>query len=483
MEQSLGRKSANSFIWKLGQSLCNLGSTFVVQILLARLLAPEDFGIVAITTVFITVANTIVETSFSSSVVQKEGITDKEISSIFFANLVLSVIVYAVLFFLAPSVAKFYSLPILTAIIRVQSLRVLFSAFYTIQLALMRRNMEFKKIFFCYLFGAVAHIGAGVAMAYNGFGVWSITLSSLANYVVAGGLAILFSKWRPILQFSWALVKPVISYGSKVLVTRLVQQLFLNLRSLVIGKVYDSTVLGFFNKGFQFPATAMTVVDGSLTPVAFSALSRMQTEKERLLISLRNFMRMVMFVTTPLMVGMILLAEPLVSVLLTDKWLGCVPFLQAVCLSELGIPMNQKTTALESLGKSGLSLALHSIGTGVSVLLLFSTMSYPPIVMVLSGVVSAVIMQIGNAIVAKKTLDYGYWQQLKDFAEPILPTLIMAAAIIGCMLVISNPFVELIVGFAVGVAVYFLAAWLLRCETFSQYKAFAAGFLKKVKKS
>lgn len=483
MEQSLGRKSASSFIWKFGQSLCNLGSTFVVQIILARLLAPEDFGIVALTTVFITVANTIVETSFSSSVVQKEGITDKEISSIFFANLVLSVLVYAVLFFIAPAVAAFYGLPILTAIIRVQSLRVLFSAFYTIQLALMRRNMQFKKIFFCYLFGAIVHIVAGIVMAYNGFGVWSITLSSLANYLVAGGLAILLSKWRPLLHFSWALVKPVISYGSKVLVTRLVQQLFLNLRSLVIGKVYDSTVLGFFNKGFQFPATAMTVVDGSLTPVAFSALSRMQTEKERLLTSLRAFMRMVMFVTTPLMIGMVLLAKPLVLVLLTDKWLGCVPFLQAVCLSELGIPMNQKTTALESLGKSGLSLLLHSIGTAVSVLLLFLTMSYPPIVMVLSGVVSAVILQIANAIVAKKTLDYAYRDQLKDFLEPFLPTLVMAAAVIGSMRLISDPFAELALGFAVGVLVYFLAAWVLRCETFGQYKAFAGGFLKKFKKS
>lgn len=483
MEQSLGRKSVNSFIWKFGQSLCNLGSTFVIQIILARILAPEDFGIIAITTVFITIANTIVETSFSSSVVQKEGITKQEISSIFFANLALSVIVYLGLFFLAIPVASIYEIPILKPIIRVQSLRVLFSAFYTIQSALMRRKMEFKKIFFCYFFGAVVHIVSGIVMAYTGFGVWSIALSSLANYLVAGLLTIVMCHWRPILYFSFNLVKPVMAYGSKVLVTRLVQQLFLNLRSLTIGKVYNSTILGYFNKGFQFPATAMTVVDGSLTPVAFSALSRLQSDKERLLASLRSCMRLVMFITTPLMVGMILLAEPLVSVILTDKWLGCVPFLQAVCLSELGIPMNQKTTALESLGKSGLSLALHSIGTGISILLLFLTMSYPPIVMVLSSVVSAVILQLANAVVAKKTLGYSYWEQIKDFCEPILPTLIMAVAIIGFMLLVENQVVELLVGFVIGVLVYFLAALLLRCETMEQYKKFAGGFVKKLKRS
>lgn len=454
MNENLTQKSISSFLWKTVQSVCTLGSTFIIQIVLARILDPADFGIVAITTVFMTLANTIIETSFSSSVIQKSELSQKLLSSVFFANAVLSFFVYLLLFLAAPLISRFYDEAILTAVLRVQGLRIVIASLCSIQDALLIREMKFKTLFICELIGAIVQIGVGLVMAYTGFGVWAIVFSALSGYLASGIGKMLASRWKPSLYYSHSLVKDALSFSSKILAVRVTRKLFYNIRTLTIGKVYTTDTLGYFNKGFQFPSTAMTVVDGSLTSVAFTSLSKLQDDKQALVNALRNYVRIMMYLCTPMMVGMAIVAEPLVKVLLTDKWLACVPYLQIVCFTQLLAPLNVKTTAFEALGESSISMKLHVSGIVLSIILLFASIPFPAWVMVLSGFVSSLLLQIAIGVVCKKRMDYRYSEQLKDAFIGLLPTVGMAAVVFLCSYIPCGVFLGLVLKIALGILAY-----------------------------
>lgn len=454
MNENLTQKSISSFLWKTVQSVCTLGSTFIIQIVLARILDPADFGIVAITTVFMTLANTIIETSFSSSVIQKSELSQKLLSSVFFANAVLSFFVYLLLFLAAPLISRFYDEAILTAVLRVQGLRIVIASLCSIQDALLIREMKFKTLFICELIGAIVQIGVGLVMAYTGFGVWAIVFSALSGYLASGIGKMLASRWKPSLYYSHSLVKDALSFSSKILAVRVTRKLFYNIRTLTIGKVYTTDTLGYFNKGFQFPSTAMTVVDGSLTSVAFTSLSKLQDDKQALVNALRNYVRIMMYLCTPMMVGIAIVAEPLVKVLLTDKWLACVPYLQIVCFTQLLAPLNVKTTAFEALGESSISMKLHVSGIVLSIVLLFASIPFPAWVMVLSGFVSSLLLQIAIGVVCKKRMDYRYSEQLKDAFIGLLPTVGMAVVVFLCSYIPCGVFLSLVLKIVLGILAY-----------------------------
>lgn len=454
MNENLTQKSISSFLWKTVQSVCTLGSTFIIQIVLARILDPADFGIVAITTVFMTLANTIIETSFSSSVIQKSELSQKLLSSVFFANAVLSFFVYLLLFLAAPLISRFYDEAILTAVLRVQGLRIVIASLCSIQDALLIREMKFKTLFICELIGAIVQIGVGLVMAYTGFGVWAIVFSALSGYLASGIGKMLVSRWKPSLYYSHSLVKDALSFSSKILAVRVTRKLFYNIRTLTIGKVYTTDTLGYFNKGFQFPSTAMTVVDGSLTSVAFTSLSKLQDDKQALVNALRNYVRIMMYLCTPMMVGMAIVAEPLVKVLLTDKWLACVPYLQIVCFTQLLAPLNVKTTAFEALGESSISMKLHVSGIVLSIILLFASIPFPAWVMVLSGFVSSLLLQIAIGVVCKKRMDYRYSEQFKDAFIGLIPTIGMVALVFLCSYIPCGVFLSLVLKIALGILAY-----------------------------
>lgn len=454
MNENLTQKSISSFLWKTVQSVCTLGSTFIIQIVLARILDPVDFGIVAITTVFMTLANTIIETSFSSSVIQKSELSQKLLSSVFFANAVLSFFVYLLLFLAAPLISRFYDEAILTAVLRVQGLRIVIASLCSIQDALLIREMKFKTLFICELIGAIVQIGVGLVMAYTGFGVWAIVFSALSGYLASGIGKMLASRWKPSLYYSHSLVKDALSFSSKILAVRVTRKLFYNIRTLTIGKVYTTDTLGYFNKGFQFPSTAMTVVDGSLTSVAFTSLSKLQDDKQALVNALRNYVRIMMYLCTPMMVGMAIVAEPLVKVLLTDKWLACVPYLQIVCFTQLLVPLNVKTTAFEALGESSISMKLHVSGIVLSIILLFASIPFPAWVMVLSGFVSSLLLQIAIGVVCKKRMDYRYSEQFKDAFIGLIPTVGMVALVFLCSYIPCGVFLSLVLKIVLGILAY-----------------------------
>lgn len=454
MNESLREKSITSFGWKLAQSICTLGASFVIQIILARILLPKDFGIVAITTVFMTLANTIIETGFSSSVIQSAQLEQKQLSSIFFANLGLSFLVYVFLFILAPLVSNFYAEPILTPILRVQGLRVLFSALYVIQAALLNRRMEFKKIFFAYFTGAIAQGIVGIGMALLGFGVWALVVSTIIDYAVAGLIIMVLSHWRPSMYFSSQMVKAALSFSSRVLAVDIIQKVFYNVRSLAMGKIYSSEILGLFNKGFQFPSTAMTIVDGSFIAVAFTSLSKLQDDLKKLRLALRSYIQIMTYLTTPLMLGMFMVAKPLVNVLLTEKWADSIPYLQMICIIYLFKPLLVKSQAFNAIGRSDISMRLNTFGVFLSILLILVSMRFSPYVMVMSELLSTLILHISFAYVSKKYFSYSYKDQLVDFCEPLLPGIIMCAGIYGISQINAPDIIALFIETLAGMVIY-----------------------------
>ena len=466
MNNSLKDRTVTSFGWKFAQSTCTLGASFIIQIILARILAPSDFGIVAITTVFMTIANTIIETSFSSSVIQKSELSKEQLSSIFFANLVLSILVYCFLFFLAPLVSMYYDQKILTPILRVQGIRVVFSALYSIQLALLNRNMEFKKTFFCFLTGAIIQGISGIIMAKLGYGVWALVLSTIINYFVSGFLIVCVSKWIPKLYFSLKLVKDALKFSSKVLFVNVVEKIFANIRSLAMGKVYGSDILGLFNKGFQFPSTIMTVVDGSLITVSFTSLSKLQDDINKLRDAMRLFIKIITYLTTPILVGMILVAKPMICFLLTEKWIGCIPFLQLVCIAQLMKPLLVKSQAFNAIGRSDISMKLNVSGVVFSIILILLTARFSPFVMVFSDIIACLTLHIATGIVSKKYFLYSYRSQLEDFFTPLIPTIAMGISVYAVSRITMPYFVALFVEILVGIFVYIGVSIITRNSTF-----------------
>ena len=467
MENDLKAKSINSFAWKIGQSVCTLGMTFLIQIVLARILSPEDFGIIGIATVFMTLANTIIETSFSSAIIQRNSLNQKLTSSVFYANLFLSLAVYAVLFFTAPAIAAFYDVSVLIPILRVQGIRVIISGFYAIPQSFLNRKMKFKEIFFCSLAGSIVQAIVGFGMAYMGAGIWALVISTLASCVVSGIAMIILEPWRPSIYFSFKQVKSALAFSSNILAIRVIRKVFYNVRVLAIGKVYDTEILGLFNKGFQFPSTAMTVVDGSLTPVAFTSLAKLQNNVEKLTSSLRQYVRIMMFLCTPIMVGMALVAKPMVVVLLTDKWIDCVPFLQIICFTQLLITLNVKTTALEALGESGISMKLQVSGIILSIILLLASIPFSALVMTFSGLISTIILQIAVAIVVNKRLKYSIKEQLEDIFCALIPTAAMILAVVAVSFIPCGYLLSLCLEIIAGVAAFILVSILTKNTVFS----------------
>lgn len=321
-------------------------------------------------------------------------------------------------------------------------------------------------MFICGLIGSLGQAVIGFLMAYFGAGVWALVVSTLAGSIISGVAMMVTEPWKPSLCFSFSQVKGALSFSSNILAIRVIRKLFYNIRTLAIGKVYDTQVLGFFNKGFQFPSTAMTVVDGSLTSVAFTSLSKLQSDVPKLRSSLRMYVRISMFLCTPLMIGMLLVAEPMVLVLLTEKWMGCVPFLQIICLTQLFLPLNVKTTALEALGKSKVSMKLHVSGVLISLVLLAVTLPFSPTVMVMGGLISNLLLHIAITFAVRKELAYSIKEQFLDAMCGMLPSAAMAASIFALRLLNINGLLQLSVEILCGAAVFVLVSAFTKNKTF-----------------
>lgn len=475
-------KIMSGLVWKFAERISAQLVTFIVSVVLARLLDPSHYGAIALVNVFIALANVFVVSGFGNSLIQKKDADDSDFSSVFYFNIVMSVIMYAVVFFSAPLIADFYSMPILSPVLRVMGIRLIVAGINSVQHAYVSRHMLFKRFFWSTLGGTLLSGVAGIIMAYMGFGIWALVAQYMINTTVDTIVLFATVKWYPKLLFSLKRLKSLFSYGWKILLSALLETGYNELRSLVIGKMYTSEDLAYYNKGKSFPNLVVTNVNSSIQSVLFPAMSNCQEDKKQVKQMCRRAIRTSGYIMFPLMAGFALVAEPFVRLLLTEKWLPCVPYLQIACFTMALRPIHTANLqAINAMGRSDIFLRLEIIKkvTGLTVLILVARHGVMAIAM--STVFVTILSSFINAYPNKKLINYRYMEQIKDLFGAIVPLLAMSVIVFAIGLVPMGVLLKLTVQVIVGAAVYVTASYLTKNETFTYILSLAVGTLKSKK--
>ena len=467
---SLKSSVITSLIWKFLERIGTQGVQFVVAIVLARLLAPADFGLIALVTVFIALANVFVQSGLNTALIQKKDADNLDFSTVFYASLVIAALLYGLLFVGAPLLADFYNGQTkLIPVIRVLGIVLLLGAVNSVQEAYVARNMMFKKFFYRSV-GAIIPSGVfGIALAYLGYGIWALVGQQLMNTFLMCIIMWFTVKWRPQLMFSFIRFKSLFSFGWKLLCSALLDTGYRNVRDLVIGKMFSPADLGFYNRGSQFPKLIIMNINASIQSVLLPSLSTVQDDKPRLKSLARRAIKTSSFLILPMMAGLAAVAKPLTLVILGEKWLPAVPFIQICCFSFAFWPIHTTNlSAINAVGRSDVFLKLEIIKKiyGLTVLALAIWLFRTPIGIALSGAITAPLGSFVNAYPNKKLLNYGFGEQMKDFLPSFALSIAMGLGIyILSNFVNLNPFLQLPLLTIIGMCFYLGVAWLLRFES------------------
>jgi teichuronic acid exporter len=460
-------KVIQSLFWKLMERGGVQGIQFIVQIVLARILSPNDYGIIALLTIFISLSNVFIQSGFNTALIQKINVKEEDFSSVLYISLLVATVLYIALFFASPFIANFYGISELIQVLRVLSIILFFGAFNSIQNAIIARSMQFKKLFIVSVFSILISGIVGITLAYLGFGVWALVAQQITNQVSITFILWFTLKWRPKLIFSINRIGDLFSYGWKLLVSSLIDTLYMNLRGLIVGKVYISDMLAFYNRGEQFPQLIVNNINGSIQSVMLPTLSAEQEDRKRVKELVRRSIVTSSFLIFPLMIGLAAVGEPLIKILLTDKWLPCVPFMQIFCLTYSLWPIHTSNLqAINALGRSDIYLKLEVIKKIVGITILIFSMFYGVYAIALGGLLSGVVSSFINSYPNLKLLDYSYKEQIKDILPSLILSLIMGLIVYSILFLNLSPYLTLVIQVFIGAIVYIGLAKLFKIECY-----------------
>lgn len=476
-------KVFSGLVWKFSERFIAQLVTFIVSIVLARLLLPSDYGAIALITVFITIADVFVTNGLGSALIQKKTADNIDFSTVFYFNIVFSFCLYIVLFFSAPYIADFYNNDILCQAVRVLSIRIPIAAINSVQQAYVSRNMLFKRFFWSTFFGTIISGIVGMVMAYYGFGIWALVGQYLTNTVIDTIVLWFTVKWRPILVFSLVRLKGLFKYGWKLLCSGLLDTGYNQLRSLIIGKVYSSQYLAFYNKGDQLPNLLVVNINTSISSVLFPAISMYQDDNNKVKEMTRRAIKTSSYVMWPLMIGLFVVAKPLITLLLTEKWIACVPYLRIACLSYAFWPIHTANLeAMKAVGRSDLFLKLELVKKTVGILVILCVMKSGVLAIALSALFVSLTSSIINAYPNRNLLKYGYFEQLKDVMPSIMLSIFMGVVISPLSLIINDNLILLLLQIIVGALVYLFGSIVFRYESYIYLKRIIMDMLVHLKK-
>lgn len=471
-----------NFFWRFAERCGAQLVTFIVSIVLARILAPEDYGTIALVTVFTTIMQVFVDSGLGIALIQKKDADDLDFSSVFYFNFAVCIVLYALMFLAAPYIAKFYDDNTLVPIVRVISLTIVISGVKGIQQSYVSRNMLFKRFFYATLGGTIFSAFLGIGMAYAGFGVWAIVAQQLSNTAIDTLILWITVKWRPKKMFSWERLTNLLKFGWKLLASSLLDTVYNNLRNLIIGKIYSSSDLAYYNQGDKFPKLIVANINTSIDSVLLPTMSQAQDDRERVKMMTRRAIKTSTYVMAPLMMGLVFCAVPIVKLVLTDKWLPCVFFLRVFCITYMFWPIHTANlNAINAMGRSDLFLKLEVIKKVVGMILLFSTMWLSVKAMAYSLLISSVCSQIINSWPNRKLLHYGYLEQLKD----ILPGILLAIGMGVCVYFIGElpvPYeILLVIQIFAGGMIYIAGSIIFKLDSFEYIWGIVKSYLKRAR--
>lgn len=457
----------SNFFWRFFERCGAQAVSIIVSIILARILTPSVYGTVALVTVFTTIMQVFVNSGFGSALIQKKDADDTDFSTVFYFNLLMSIFLYICMFFAAPYIAEFYKIPELTPVVRVLSLTLIIAGARNIQQAYISKHLIFKKFFFATLSGTVSAAVVGIWMAYNGYGVWALVTQTMTN-VTIGTIVLWFTvKWRPKWLFSLERLKSLFSFGWKLLVSSLLDTIYRDLRSLIIGKLYTKEDLAFYGRGGHFPKAIVNNINSSIDSVLFPTMSKVQENPEQVKLMIRRSISVSSFLIIPCMVGLAACAEPVIKLILTEKWLESAFYLRIFCFTYAFYPIHTANlNAIKAMGRSDLFLKLEIIKKVVGLIALLSTVFISVKAMAYSMLFTSIAAQIINSWPNKKLLNYSYIDQLKD----ILPSLLLACSmgiIVYSMNSMTVNLVPLLITQIIsGIVIYLIGSIIFKLEPF-----------------
>lgn len=460
-------KIVSNLIWRFLERAGAQLISFVVSVILARLLAPELYGTIALVTVFTNIMQVFIDSGMGNALIQKKDADDLDFSSVFFFNITMCLGLYGLMFVGAPLISAFYDMPELIPVIRVLSLTLVASGVKNIQQAYISKNLLFKRFFFSTMGGTFAAAVVGVGMAIYGFGIWALVAQHLTKNVVDMIILWFTVKWRPKLQVSVRRLKDLFSFGWKLLLSSLIDVVYNDLRQLIIGKLYTSSDLAQYNRGKQLPHLIITNINTSIDSVLLPTMAAEQDNQARVRGMTRRAIKTSTYIMAPLMLGMAAVAEPMVRLLLTEKWLPSVPYMRIFCITYVFYPIHTANlNAIKAMGRSDLFLKLEIAKKIVGVTVLGCTMWFGVKVMAYSLLFTSVTSQIINSWPNRKLLEYSYFDQLRD----ILPAILLAAGMGFCVSFVPMlgwmDYVTLGVQILLGAIIYILGSMLLQLEAY-----------------
>lgn len=470
-------KVFSGLVWSYGERLTAQLVSFLVSVILARLLLPEEYGYVTIVLVFINIANVFVSEGFGNALIQKKDVDRLDFSTMQWFSLMVSFILYVLVFLLAPFVSRFYDMPLLVPVMRVMGIKLPLAAFNTVQKAYISRRMEFRKFFFATIIGTIISAIIGIALAYNGYGVWALVAQYLANSTIDTIILSFTSGLKTRFEFSLQRLKPLLAFGWRILAVGLMYSLYSNLRNLIIGKRYSKEDLAFSNRGEHFPALISGNINSTLSNVLFPALSSEQLNIEKVKSMTQRAIKVGTFMLAPILFGMAATANELIGIVLTEKWLPCVPYLQIMCVVYTLQPIQTAgIQAMKALGNSKLYMDLEIIKKiGGLIILGLAVFGFDSIlIIVFSALVAEIFSTIINLPHISKLISYSVGDQLTDVGKPFLASIIMLAVVSGIRLLLQsmgiNIIIMLIIEVVVGIITYFAVCKVIRIDSFDYIK-------------
>ena len=485
MPSSLKSKTTIALFWSFTERISQMGIQFVISIILARLLLPEDYGVIGMIIIFMAIAQSFIDSGFGSALIQKKDVNHTDKCSVFYFNIFIAFIVAGLLCLAAPSIASFFNQPILTPITRIMSLNLIISSLGLIQSTMLIKKVDFKTQFQISMVGTSISGCAGILMAYKGFGVWSLVAHSLILHSVRTVLLWVFSKWRPTMIFSFKSLKTMFGYGSKLLLSGLINTIFNNIYFLIIGKMFSAADLGYYTRAVKLKDLPVNSLSLVVRRVTFPVFSSIHDDQQRLKNGVRKALKALVFLNFPLMIGMAVVAEPLVYVLLTDKWASCIPYVKLLCVVGLMFPLHIiNLNVLKAQGRSDLFLKLEIIRKLILVIVIAISYRWGIIAIIYGQILQSIIAYCINCYYTGKILKYPLYEQLKDISPYLIISILMGTCV-HCIQLLSfdSSLFLLIIQTVTGMTFYFVICGLFRLEALMEVMAIIGNLGKKFQKA
>jgi teichuronic acid exporter len=461
-------RAINATFWSLLDAIGVRLVQFVIGIVLARLLLPEQFGLIGMLTIFMAVSQTFLSSGFGSALIQKKEVARADASSVFYYNVVVSLALAGVLCLTAPWIAAFYRQPLLTQLTQAMSLVIVINSFVVVQTAMLIRNVDFKTQTKINLIAGTCSGLIGVAMAYRGFGVWSLVAQQVSEALFRAALFWLFNRWRPALVFSFRSLHQMFTFGSRVLASALLDQVFSKIYYVIIGRLFSVATLGFYTRASSLVDLPSVTLTSIVTRVSFPVFSSIQTENERLTRGLRRALTMLVFVNSPLMIGLAVVAKPLVQVLLTERWLPSVPYIQLLCIVGLLLPLQTlNLNVITAIGRSDLVLRLELIKKALLVLIMVIVWRWGIMALIWGYIGVSCLGYLFNSYYTGRILGYNALKQMRDIAVYFMFSAVVGTAVylLG-ILEFPNDLLRLLSQICAGLVLYPLLCGMFRLPAF-----------------